>query len=190
MNIVIIVDLGDFNKKIKELVIWAQLDCDFFVQYRSSWVEQIDNEDHFLHIQMDLCNFSLEVAIGKMKNHFHVEESPFWPDLGYYMASEILLEIIECVNYLHCLSSPIIHRDIKPGNVLIKYDKRNARFVKLGDFGLSIVHERTNQSHTKMAGCSRFMAPEVRQDTKYNTKADVFSVGILAQDLFNFEVNK
>ena len=44
---------------------------------------------------------------------------------------EILLDIAKALMYLHSLESPIIHRDIKPHNVLISNDCR----AKVADFG-------------------------------------------------------
>jgi serine/threonine protein kinase len=67
--------------------------------------------------------------------------------LGYYISSELFIEILESVDYLH--KQKVIHRDLKPTNVLIT----NGRFVKIADFGLATIHEFERQSHTKY--CTR-----------------------------------
>jgi serine/threonine-protein kinase len=60
--------------------------------------------------------------------------------IGYYIASEILIETLESVDYLHKQNPPIIHRELKPTNILIAF-KTDGRFVKLVDFGLVKLQE-------------------------------------------------
>jgi serine/threonine protein kinase len=78
--------------------------------------------------------------------------------LCYYIYSELLTEIIECIYFLHIRK--IIHRDLKPENILIT-DGINGRFVKLVDFGLSLAHEFNDQSHTQGSGTFNYVAQEV-----------------------------
>ncbi len=66
---------------------------------------------------------------------------PLFKSLGpgnrsYYICCELLTEITECAHYLH--GRNVIHRDLKPANILIT-DGINGRFVKLRDFGLSVI---------------------------------------------------
>jgi serine/threonine protein kinase len=109
--------------------------------------------------------------------------------MGFYISCEIFKEILEALNYLHKQYTPIIHRDLNPSNILIKY-RKNGRFIKIGDFGLAKIHESITQSHTKNIGSGRYMAPEVTNDkTKFDTKADIYSLGVLSQSIFNIDVN-
>jgi serine/threonine protein kinase len=55
--------------------------------------------------------------------------------LGYYISCQLFIEVLKGVRYLHKQKPPIIHRDIKPLNILIT-NGINGRFVKLADFGL------------------------------------------------------
>jgi serine/threonine protein kinase len=105
--------------------------------------------------------------------------------LCYYICCELLTEIIECVDYLH--GRNVIHRDLKPANILIT-NGINGRFVKLGDFGLSVIHERNDQSHTQDSGTLKYMAPEVNDSRKYDMEADIFSLGKIVEELFNSEM--
>ncbi len=109
--------------------------------------------------------------------------------IGYYIASELLVEILESVDYLHSQKPSIIHRDLKPKNILITQGL-NDRFVKIADFGLATIHEFEEQSHTEGTGTLKYMAPEVVKYRKYDTKADIYSLGIIVQELFNFDINK
>ena len=53
------------------------------------------------------------------------------------------------------------------------------------DLGLAVDHIFQSMSHTHGAGTPGFMAPEVLSRLKYNTKADVYSIGMISQHLFN-----
>ncbi len=85
---------------------------------------------------------------------------------------------------MHKQKPPIIHRDLKPENILVS-DGMNGRFVKLCDFGLAAVHELDNQSHSSQTGSKKYVAPEVKSGRHYKTKADIYSLGIIIQELFN-----
>jgi serine/threonine protein kinase len=100
-----------------------------------------------------------------------------------------LIEILESVDYLHNRKLPIIHRDLTPSNILIDFGI-NGRFVKLSDFGLAKFHEIEGQSHTKRIGPIKYMAIEIKEGKKYDTKADIYSSGVIVPELFNFEFNE
>ncbi|CAG2177509.1 unnamed protein product [Oppiella nova] len=68
----------------------------------------------------------------------------------------------------------IIHRDLKPHNILIDRNGRNGRFVKLCDFGLATLHDKSK--HTSDVGTIGFIAPEVVEGLKYNNKCDFTTV--------------
>jgi len=91
---------------------------------------------------------------------------------------QFLAESIACgSNYLHSLG--LLHRDLKPGNILMSRDGK----PKLADFGLATINGAGGGQHTVAAGTLRYMAPEVMQSTSYGFKADVFSFGIILWQL-------
>jgi len=108
--------------------------------------------------------------------------------LEYYISSQLFKQILEAVNYLHSLKPPIIHRDLKPTNILITEGK-NGRFVKLADFGLSVTHEKDEQTHTRDLGTIRYAKREVFNGTNYHIKADIYSLNVVSQDLFDVDIN-
>merc|ERR1712151_399208 len=86
-------------------------------------------------------------------------------------------DITEGLNYLHTRKPPVLHRDIKGGNILVSLDCH----VKLTDFGCS---KRTDDSFSKtMRGSIPWMAPEVVVGSGHGRKADVWSLGCVVIEM-------
>jgi len=158
----------------------AKLKSDHVVQYKSSWVES----NGILFIQMELCFYTLKEVLLKKRIEFQRKQFHPMSQLEYYISSELFEEILEGVNFLHKLN--IIHRDLKPTNILIT-DGMNGRFVKLADFGLAIIHKFDEQTHTEGLGTFKYMAPEVQRGRSYDTKADIYSLGVITQEVFDID---
>jgi serine/threonine protein kinase len=180
-----VLELSDEIKEefLKELRIEAKIRSDYTVNYNNSWIE--NNE--MLYIQMELCFNTLKGIMEQKLNEFKRTRSEVMTPLEYYISSELFKEILEAVNYLHKQNPAIIHRDLKPSNILITEGK-NGRFVKLGDFGLSVIHEYDEQKHTEGLGSVRYVAPEVLNGRDYDMKADIYSLGVVSQDLFDVDI--
>ncbi|RLN90343.1 hypothetical protein BBJ28_00023283 [Nothophytophthora sp. Chile5] len=89
----------------------------------------------------------------------------------------IALHVCHALTYLHSLSPPVIHRDLKSRNILLNH----ALEAKLTDFGIS--RERLDQTMTAGVGTSLWMAPEVMLGERYDTEADMFSFGVVLSEL-------
>jgi serine/threonine protein kinase len=200
----------ELEKAFIELNLMKKLKSRFVVEYIDSWIgkntlkfEEYSGTDSssskslelhpvfdlrkpiLLHIQMEFCCQSLNDLIKQLSLELRIN-AQYFLHLCYYICCELLTEIIECVHYLH--ERNVIHRDLKPANILIT-DGINGRFVKLADFGLSVIHEFIDQSHTQASGTPKYMAPEVFISRKYDLKADIFSLGKIVEELFFLEDN-
>ena len=99
----------------------------------------------------------------------------------FSISLEIFKRITRSLCSLH--EHGIIHRDLKPENILVKVSKEVT--FKLADYGLSkfFVQEL---SHTKdIPATNLYEALEVRNNDKYNFKADIFSLGLILLDLLD-----
>jgi serine/threonine-protein kinase len=193
------------------------LESDFVVKYIDSWNEEnyhlkeeyVKNRDlvdgssfssassllnnpyskTLLNIQMELCSFTLKDAMEKLNDELKQKRTEILTPIGYFIACEMMVEMLDCVDYLHFQEPPIIHRDLKPSNILIS-SGNDGRFIKLSDFGLSTIHQFDKQSHSQAKGTIKYMAPEVLISRNYDTKADIYSLGIIIQQLFHIDINK
>jgi serine/threonine protein kinase len=148
-----------------------------------------DNTNHaFLHIQMDLCLFTLRDAMNKVNEELSIKNREPLNPIGYYIACELFIEILQSIDFLHKQSPAIIHRDLKPQNILVT-NGSNGRYIKISDFGIATAHSG-EQSHTQLVGTRKYMAPEVWNGRKYDTKADIYSIGVITQEMFNIDINK
>ena len=107
--------------------------------------------------------------------------SPLDKSLGltYSESDTIRLGIDLCNALIHCKRGNIIHRDIKPQNILVS----KSGDYKLGDFGVAKVSDKT-MSGTKI-GTYEYMAPEVYKAEHYGSTADIYSLGLVMYWMMN-----
>lgn len=93
------------------------------------------------------------------------------------MALALLPQICDALQYAH--DQGIIHRDIKPGNIILTRDGR----VKVADFGLAKRHEQENGFHTRSGtglGTPAYAAPEqLVAEEPIDHRADIYALGVM-----------
>ena len=86
--------------------------------------------------------------------------------------AEIAREVALALDYAH--RNNVIHRDVKPGNILISETGQ----VKLMDFGISKILEQGGDSLTQARGTPQYMPPEQILGRSVDGRADVYALGI------------
>ncbi|KAK4351069.1 hypothetical protein RND71_030382 [Anisodus tanguticus] len=90
----------------------------------------------------------------------------------------IAKQLVRALHYLH--SNRIIHRDMKPQNILIGAGS----IVKLCDFGFARAMSTNTVVLRSIKGTPLYMAPELVREQPYNHTADLWSLGVILYELF------
>ena len=123
--------------------------------------ECFENEKYFFIIMENVIGGNLLNAINKMNK------------LSETISRNIFIQLIETIKYIH--SKGIVHRDIKPDNILLNLNNN----IKLCDFGVS-KEIKKGQLITDSSGTPAFIAPEILLDDPYDPyMTDIWSSGVV-----------
>ena len=152
------VKLADsINSIMNEVAILNALDHPNIVKYYETY-----NDEKFIYLVMEYISGKplFEKIIEQPSNMFSEDQ-----------AAQYMRQLFQAIN--HCHAQEIVHRDIKPDNIMINANNT----VRLIDFGLS--KESINQQRLKtIAGTPYYMAPEVINGS-HGKKADLWSLGVV-----------
>ena len=96
---------------------------------------------------------------------------------------DVMEQLVSAVEHAH--SRHVIHRDIKPQNVIV----RNDGTVKLTDFGIAVAQNAAQLTQTNsIMGSVHYLAPELAKGQSASQQSDIYSLGILMYELLAGEV--
>lgn len=101
-------------------------------------------------------------------------------------ALELTRQVADALHYAH--QQRMVHRDVKPGNILLKPMTSSGRHTSfravLTDFGLAQMMESTSQSmRGQPAGTFAYMSPEQCKGVQLDGRSDIYSLGIMLYEL-------
>ena len=133
----------------------------------------IDKENTKIYIIMEYCpGGDLSQLIKRCRQQKqYISEDIIW---------KIFSQVVSALYACHTnKTGKILHRDIKPSNIFLD----NENNVKLGDFGLSLMLNKEINFAYSNVGTPYYMSPEQVDETKYNEKSDIWSLGCFLYEL-------
>lgn len=115
----------------------------------------------------------MELITGGTLRELLAERGPMPP----HAAAEVMRGMLTGLSVAH--DKGMVHRDIKPDNVLIDASSR----VKLSDFGLVRAAAETTQSTDQIVGTVAYLSPEQVDGSALTAASDVYSAGIVLFEL-------
>jgi serine/threonine protein kinase len=114
--------------------------------------------------------------------NLHKFLSNFNGPLPHDLQLTFFIQAAKAINYLHTAPAPILHRDVKSFNFLVRDNK-----LLLTDFGVSKAVELI-VAKTYTIGTVNWAAPEVLCDSKWSEKADIYSLGMVFFEIVSREI--
>jgi|AGTN01.1.fsa_nt_gi Serine/threonine protein kinase len=87
----------------------------------------------------------------------------------------VCTQLCDILTYLHGQTPPVIHRDLKPQNIILGETGR----VMLIDFGISRMYDENARADTVFFGTQEFAPPEQYGFSQTDSRADIFSLGVV-----------
>ena len=149
----------------REVKLLENLNHPHIIKYFSSFKE---NNDLYIVTEYINSGCLYDLMEENIKQDKKIEEKKIWI---------LLIQSLDGLLYLH-ENKKIIHRDIKPDNLLLDGNGD----LKISDFGLSAINseeaDENVKCHGTMTGAIQFMAPEVAAGEKYDFKSDLYMLGL------------
>jgi len=137
-----------------------------------AFIDSFKSANH-LHIVMEYADGGdLDSHIKKRRGKLLSEEEVL----------HMFVQIALALKHIH--DRKILHRDLKSQNIFLTLQG----YVKLGDFGVSRVLERTVDLAATQVGTPYYMPPEICNGTKYNSKCDIWSLGVILFELMTLSL--
>lgn len=164
--------IEEIKRSLEEAVLLSKLGHRGIIRVFDAGVYENENGNHGY--------FTMEyIAGGSVYQHWRNYGNKFMP---VEEAVDIVRQVAEGLALAHQDNPPIVHRDIKPQNILVGYDALGMR-VCLSDFGLA-KHVHPLQLAASVRGTLIYKAPETFSDLGADSCAgDVWALGVVLYQL-------
>jgi serine/threonine protein kinase len=126
--------------------------------------------------EVDVCHLVMEYVEGVTLQEYTREK-------GLIPFDEVVRIVFQCakaLDYAH--SQGVIHRDIKPGNILLSLEGN----VKISDFGIARIEGEVSKSNANhFPGSLFYTSPEVIRGEPVTGRSDLFSLGVVMYELLS-----
>uniref|UniRef100_A0A914E8N7 Protein kinase domain-containing protein n=1 Tax=Acrobeloides nanus TaxID=290746 RepID=A0A914E8N7_9BILA len=133
-----------------------------------------EKKDKLYYIVLDLCIGSLEDFIQETKDRISPE---IWDKFQKWNRLEILKQLTDGLAHIH--EQKIVHRNLRPKNVLIQTEHNGNLVAVISDFVFSKSLELSSNYSITNNDQLAWLAPEVEKDNEYTPESDIFSLGCL-----------
>ncbi|KYQ90938.1 pleckstrin (PH) domain-containing protein [Tieghemostelium lacteum] len=104
---------------------------------------------------------------------------------NWALVLKLALDIAKGMEFLHSVTPPLLHRDLKSPNILLAM--KNGHYqAKVGDFGLSsrmFIQSLKHKLRNFPVGNITWVAPEILREEEYTVKSDVYAFGLILHEL-------
>ena len=134
-------------------------------------LEEVFEDANFVYILLEPCPHKTLLEMLRARLHLNEIEVRYW-----------VHHVLDGIQYIH--SQRVIHRDLKPGNIMIGADKDALR-PKIGDFGLATMLGTPDERKKTICGTPNYIAPEIlfNGDLGHSFEVDVWSLGVIMYTL-------
>lgn len=116
----------------------------------------------------------MEYVHGRTLKQLIAQRGP----LGVYEAVNIMIQLTQAIEHAH--QNDLIHRDIKPQNVLVKDDGT----IKITDFGIALSSDAIQLTQVdSVLGSAHYIAPETTRGEEATVLIDIYALGIVFYEL-------
>ena len=160
----------DKQSIINELKLLACHKCQYIIKLVDAYVTS--SHIHLITEYAERGDLSKMIKRLKTKNRYLIEDT----------IKRYLFQICLGIQYLH--NNNVIHRDIKSANIFLTKDND----IKLGDVGIVKILKSTNNFAYTNIGTPYYMSPELYKNRRYNSKTDIWSIGVVLYELMTFKL--